>query len=420
MRKKIFCAILTLTLAAGCKEKEKPLQADKLFADTEKMIIQHYALRGTGEDGPAFTIPELYGQALARFDEGKKTADRQELIDLLNKKHPDDRNSIYSALDAFLKALPVGYNNFARPESLKWLRDPDRSAGVGLVIRMTEPGRFLLLDSLEGSASHREKVPTGVYLDKVDGNAVGPMDMDEIVGRIRGPADSEVKLDIQGKTYTLVRSEVRFQNYLNASWELPGGAKTEYIMLRSTLGGGQGQPGTASQLMALVTSLGGRDSLILDLRKLHQGDFDEAFKIADLFVGGGRMGAIQMRGEPVRNFDADPDRVFSGRVFVIIGKNSSPFAETLAMAMSVSPETILVGPEISASGFVAKALPVEGGVELRLTGGFILNNQDKPLYQTGLHPSISTTDYLPSHPPLAEVDPADPAQQKLGSMLGAK
>ncbi len=410
-----FLTAAALLVTACSTSKLPPLDPEIFISDLEKAIARDYVYSGSETDSPRWSMDMLYSAALQSLGQKTEAGSRAALLDYLKKMRPEElRPALYTALRGFLNALPVGKNDFGKPESLKWARDPDRSAGVGMVLRMTDPGKFLILDCLEGSAAHRENIQSGLFLEKVDGREVGNMDLDEVVGRIRGPADSEVKINYGGRSATLVRTEVVFRNIVNVSWNLPDESKVEYILLRSTVSG------TANQVQGLISGLGPRKALIIDLRKLHQGDFEESFRTADLFVGSGRLGSMMMRNEPIRHFDADVDRIYTGKVYLILGKNSSPFAETLAMAMLTSPDTILMGQDFPGNGFIAKVSNINGGIELRLTGGLILNSEEKPLYSASLPIAVQVDDYLPVRPILSQPDNQDPAQNKLAEILGIK
>ncbi|MCR9143950.1 MAG: S41 family peptidase [bacterium] len=399
-----------ITFTACAEKKAPPLDPAELFENVEGVLAADYYF----EEGQGWNLAELYGKAQASLGHAGGGKTREALAATLAAAPEDERRrQTYTALGAFLEALPAGYNTFTRAESLLWSRDPERTAGVGLVLRMVGPGRFLAMDTLEGSASYRASMEPGNYLAEIDGQSTKDMDLEEVVGRIRGPAETEVVLKYEsGKSFTLQRGEVSFRNILNAEWSLPGGKRAEYIMLRSSLAD------TVGQIRGLLARLGQRQTLILDLRRMHHGNYENCFGVANLFVDSGRLGGVRFRGREPVDFIADSEKIFKGSLYVVLGENASPFAETLAAALSVAPNVTLIGKAGEGRAFVSSVTPISGGVEVTLTGGLVLGPDDKPLYTAGVPVEATVAAPLPRNPPLTTVDRDDPVQVYLAQKLG--
>jgi C-terminal processing protease CtpA/Prc len=311
------------------------------------------------------------------------------------------------------ESLPFGSNAVIGAESNKLMNDTTHNAGIGLVIRREGPGRFIVIDSLEGSPSQRENIPTGHFLSKIDGSPTDKMyDLEEVVGRIRGKAGTKVSVEINGKEYTLNREAVVFQNILSSHWKSGNGKKHEYILLRSSLAG------SADQLKNLIMGLDGRESIIIDLRKMQSGDYSESFRIADLFTDSGNLGYLFTKDKGDQNFPADANRFHTGKLYVILGKNPTPFAEIISMALKGKPNITILSPNTDSTGaFIAKSFSLPGQHELRLTAGYIKNPAGKPLYENPVTPDVLIQDSLASKPPLDKPDPSDSAQKELGQIL---
>lgn len=408
----LFC------LPPGCSEKAPPpLPADELFQSVETLLGNDYYFA----EGQGWNLNTLYAAAWTALSTAP-TADTQDtarnkltgLTEYLQQlPEADRRRESYAALRAMLAALPLGYNTFTPAESLLWSRDPERNAGVGLVLRMDGPGRFLAMDTLEGSASYRENMEPGNYVTAIDDMPTAGMDLEEVVGRIRGPAGTEVKLSYEsGPEYTLLRSPVSLRNLLNAEWELPDGGSVEYIMLRSTLGDAVGQ------MRGLIKRVGERKAIILDLRRLHHGDYEIGFGVANLFVRSGKLGGVRFRDREPVDFIADGEQIFSRPIYVVLGNNASPFAETLAAALGVAKNVAVIGARGKGRAFVSSVHTVPGNIELTLTAGLVLGPNGQALYETGVPVDTTIEAPLPRNPPLKTVDQDDPVQVYLAKKLG--
>ena len=405
----IGCAVFCTT---SCEKKKESINADELFQETEKALNSSYIFLDDHRDE---IFSSMYSASIKKLnsDDDKSGNTRTALVAALNTYDgTEQRLKIYEVLKSSLAALPEGQNTFIPPESLFWSRDPERDAGIGLVIRQDGPGKFMAIDTLEGSASHRENMELGKYIIAVDDIKVSGMDLEELVGRIKGPADSSVKLTFSDRSYKLVRGKVSFQNIINSTWDLSGKNKAEYIILRSTL------PGSKDQLKALIENLDKPSAIILDIRKLQPGDFAESFNIADLFLTSGRMGTIKTKNETDIVFEADPEISYRGKIYLLVGSNQSPYADVIALALKRSDMVKIIGTDISGkNSFITKMIPTASGIELRITSGYILDSDNFPFYKSEIKADYRVRDILPPHAPLKEADSGDPAQMKAQELL---
>ncbi len=404
-----LCAFSLVTAFCSRKGNLPALHPEKLFAETEAAIQTEYIFA----DDEKADMKNLYRAAILTLGPSTGGEDRKTLVEKINALPEEKRRTAtYDALRAMLRALPGGDNEFARAEGLALLKDPERSAGIGLVIRADGPGRFYAVDAFEGSAAAKAGVKTGKYIKKIDGQDVSGMDFDEVIGRIRGPAGEKVDIAFEDAQHSLKRGPVEMQNIQSATWNAKAGASVEVLILRALVSG------TTERLKGFLSRMGTRQAVVLDLRKLHPGEIEEAFKIADLFVSQGRMGGVKLRRSPEQTFTADADSLYRGKVYVIVGQNSSPVARTLAMALAASPETRVVGPELESRAFVTRSLPVEGGLELRLTTGYVVDARGEPFHKVGLKPALVVADFVPSSTLTTRPDQGDPAHVKIAAETG--
>lgn len=405
-----FSIISFLFIFSQFCSKQAEIHPEKLFQETEKAVLENYIFLNDEDQQEVFQA--CYKASLKSISEENNDEPKKALIQKLNSLNGSQKNlQTYKALKSFLSALPEGSNTFLSPESLAWSRDPEREAGIGLIIKDEGHGKFMAIDTIEGSASHRDKVNVGKYITKVDDVDVSEMDLDELVGRIKGPVDSTVTISFADRSYKLVRSSVSFQNILKAEWKLDG-KKILYVVLRSTL------PGSSTQLTGIIEGSSDSDALVLDLRKLQPGDFEESFKIANLFLPAGKMGAIRTKNNSDSVFNADSSVIYKKPIYLIVGSYQSPYADAVALALKNSGNVKIIGTDLHGDkSFITKAVKTGSGVELRITAGYIVNAEGKPLYKTGISADYIVKDILSSNPPFAEPDTNDPAQLKLKDII---
>jgi carboxyl-terminal processing protease len=394
-----------LTAIISCGKGSSKFVPSDVLTQTEEAVRKHFIFSGGSTDE---TLSGAYGAALKEISPGGDTGyehSRDGLTRLINAAEDSKREELlFASLRAFLGALPEGGNGFISPEALRWSRDPERTAGVGLVIHEeAKRGKFLVIDTLDGSASNRERMEVGGYITAVDGVDVANMDLTELVGRIKGPSGTKVRIQYNDKEFTLVRGEIVFQNLLHAQWGA-GDNRILYITLRSTL------PGTADQLSALISSQDRLRGVVIDLRRLQQGSLEESFRIADLFLGKGGMGTLVKNGGKQTPFLSDPDTIFTGPVVLIGNHYTSLYGQILLMAMHGSKRVRTISSPFTPSTYISEIIPIPAGIELYITSGYLLDPAGKPFHATRFAPDREITDLLYASPPLTEPDKNDPAQ----------
>ncbi|MBE7437362.1 MAG: hypothetical protein HS115_02815 [Spirochaetales bacterium] len=399
--------ILFLCLALGCQKAPLlPLIPERVVGEIVPVLEREYIAAENLKSGALYAA----GLRAIRPDFSAPEATAAELVDALEKSPPDEqRTRTYKAIEGILKTLPLGENELLRPESLRWAEDPERKFGVGLVLRRNAQG-FLALDLLEGSAALRAGVRSGSYLRRVDDADVSNMDLEEVAGRIRGPNGSTVNLEFDTGKHSLIRGEYLFRNILNASWSHSDGSHTAFLSLRSTL------PGTHKQIKQILESIPRLSAVILDLRKVHLGELEESYSIADLFCQEGRLGSLHTR-QGDKEFKATAESLFTGPIYVIIGAAAAPMAHTLTFALNACKANVVGPAGIGAAAFVGQETKLPGGLKLRLTGGYALSPEGKPLHQLTIPVTVAVPDILPVRPPLPEADLEDPAQKAIRALL---
>lgn len=403
----VIFLFISFLINISCKKEQAPLpEIGDLFSALDTTIQEKYGFT----DSPGFSMKDIYARSLQAIGKNANPdeAGRQLLIEALSGIPEEERREkIDLALRAYVKALPMGYNDIVSPESIKLSQNPRHTAGAGIIIRKDGPGRFYIVDVLEDSPAGREKVKEGVYIKSIDGQDVSQIDdLEMVVGIIKGLPDTEVIIETGIGSYKLIRGPVQLRNIANATWKLSEGRVAEYIMIRTTL------PGTSRQLRGLLMGLEKRDAVILDLRKLHTGTHTESFAIADLFLPETILGYLISNHKVLEKFQSDADQLFTGPLIIITGKDSSPFAHILASVLAEKSGTVItVGSAPQNTTFISDAVQLPGGYEARYSTAAVANSDEHPMYETSLRIDVPVIkDILPDRMPGSAPSDEDPGQ----------
>jgi len=407
----VLISVLIAGLILTCKAPMEPVKPDALLPAFHKALEENYYFYPDADF--QYSLNEVYAESLKNITGyNKSTADLDTVVKQLQASGGDPETisaNTLGFLDGVLLRLPDQSSYYIDQESLGLLEDSSRKAGTGIVIRRDADGKFRIVDILDGSPAQRKGLPPGSIIESVDGESVKGLSVEGVAARIRGPVDTEVELVLDGKNYTLVRAQFPSPTPMRNTWELEG-KKVLIIQLRSALSG------SADDLKTMLRGSEEQDTLVLDLRKLNFGEFDEVFRMADLIVSGGILGSIQEKGKDRKTYQASAETSFNGRVFVLVGNSASPFSEVLAASLSGASNVTLIGPRLRGNAFVADSIQLGEGM-LRLTTGVLLGPDDKPLHLTGIAPDVLTADYLPHSAPMSSPAFNDPAHQAVAEAL---
>jgi carboxyl-terminal processing protease len=194
------------------------------------------------------------------------------------------------------------------------------------------------------------------------------MDLEKVVGQIRGPKGTEVRLTISPaedraarKLVTLVRDEIKLEDSEATAKlvESPDGQRIGIIDLPSfyaPIGDGSQDHATPKYTSVDVAALVNRlkrekiSGLIIDLRSNPGGSLEEAIKFTGLFIKDGPV--VQARnpdGQVTVDSDPDPSQLYDGPLVVMINRFSASASEIAAAALQDYGRALVVG-DVSTHG----------------------------------------------------------------------
>ena len=263
-------------------------------------------------------------------------------------------------------------------------------SGVGIEVT-AEDAQVVVVNPIEGSPAERAGVRSGDILVEVDGHAVEPGNLDEIIERMRGVAGSRVHLALDRKgepkplQFDLERSEVHVHTV--RAQPLPG----RYGYVRIT----HFSDSTPGDLDAAIEELQSADKvplrgLVLDLRQNPGGVLESAVGVADSFLDSGMIVRADGRTADARfEMDATPGDLLQGApVVVLVDRGSASGAEIVAGALRDHGRATLMGERTFGKGSVQTVMPLSNGEGLKLTTSRYYTPSGRSIQERGLEPDV--------------------------------
>lgn len=304
-------------------------------------------------------------------------------------KLPDMQEVTYGAIRGALETLDDDYTAFIEPDVADILEEDATGEfeGIGAFVDLDDSGKVRIVDTFENGPAAKAGVKAGDRVIAVDGESIVGESLYEAIGKIRGPAGSDVTLLIERKG-TPEPFEV---TVTRARLDIP---TVETEMRDDGIGYARLYDfnATASETLedGLDTLLDrGADGIVLDLRQNPGGWLNQAIEVADLFLDDGLIAVERFSDGRQREFKADPgDRAEEIPLVVLVDGGTASASEIVAGALQDQQRAKLVGSATFGKGSVQQPFDLSDGSELRVTVALWFTPEGQPIQNRGLTPDI--------------------------------
>lgn len=244
--------------------------------------------------------------------------------------------------------------------------------GIGVMFNMMTD-TVQVTNVISGGPSAKAGIVAGDRIMTVNDSLIAgvKMDQDKVVGLLRGPRDSKVKLGILREPahellpVTVTRGAIPVKS-MEAAFLVPGSPGIGYIRF------GKFAATTHNEVLQALMQLReqGAKKVILDLRGNGGGYLDQAIYIANEFLDKGKK-IVYTEGNASARVDQDADgrgRFLDLPLAVVIDENSASASEIVAGAIQDNDRGTIVGRRSFGKGLVQEQIPYPGdGSAMRLT-----------------------------------------------------
>ncbi len=279
------------------------------------------------------------------------------------------RDLVYSAISGMLRTLDP-HTSFLSPEAYANMRSRQRESfhGLGILVGMRN-GQLTVITPIEGTPASRMGLRAGDVIHAIEGVSTEAMNIDEAVGRLKGPKGTAVTIQVVRPglerllEITIVRDEIPQDTVRYAYMIEP---RTGYIAISDF------NRGTAQEVAEAIAELeaSGMQRLVLDLRNNGGGLLDQAIEVADQFLPTGAE-IVETRG---RTADSVRQYRDTGRypplglpLVVLVNAGTASAAEILSGAVQDNDVGLLVGTPTWGKGLVQTLYNLSHGAGLALT-----------------------------------------------------
>ena len=342
--------------------------------------------------------PELLPGPLRDAFVEEDRALRAELIDTIEENfyRPVDESSLDDAsLKGIVESLEDPYSHYLTPDEADSLKESISGEFEGVGMSVEEDRRGLrVLNVFDGSPAKAAGIGKGDLIVSVNGRSLAGVNSEVATGRIKGPAGTEVKLEV----FSPGAEDTRTVRVERERIEVPvarsrvvtrEGRKLGVVEL---LGFSSGAHGALRREIDQVTERGA-GGLVLDLRGNGGGLLSEAVLVSSVFIEDGEIVSVRGRSRPERTEDAEGDAIDEDiPVVVLVDGGSASASEIVAGALRDRGRAMLVGTSTFGKGLVQEVEPLTNGGYLDLTVANYYLPSGKTIGTKGLKPQVRAAD----------------------------
>ena len=313
---------------------------------------------------------------------------------------PDDNKLIESAINGMLAGLDP-HSSYMDLTSFKDMQAETSGEFGGLGVEITmEDGLIKVVTLFDEAPAAKAGILANDLIVKVDDDPVQGMTLNQAVEKMRGRANTKVKLTIMRKgqdkpvEVSLTREIIRVRSVRSKV----DGDDVGYI--RMTQFSEQTTDGL-KKAIADITGKVSNDKLkgyILDLRNNPGGLLDEAISVSSAFIQRGEIVSTRGRNlEETQRFTAKGGDLTKGKpLIVLINGGSASASEIVAGALQDQKRATILGSRSFGKGSVQTIIPLGPNIgALRLTTARYYTPSGRSIQAKGIVPDIEVLQDLP-------------------------
>lgn len=308
----------------------------------------------------------------------------EEVLRYVERRYPfpiEESSLIQGGLKGMLQSLDP-YSNYYTPEEAgrAYGNGFEEFSGIGVYIE--EEGGYIKITALmKDQPAEKSGLKKGDLILSVGGVSIKDLGLEKVSPMIKGPAGTEVELEIK-RGEEILRFRVRREKISSKAVEykfLPG--DIGYMKINEFT---EDLPEEVKRILKIFDN-GRIDKLILDLRDNPGGLLYQSIEISELFIPKGPIVHIREKGKALVTHLSSLEKT-KYKLVVLVNENTASASEILAGGVKDRKAGALVGTRTYGKGTVQTMMPLTDGSILKLTIAEYLTPNKISINGIGINP----------------------------------
>ncbi len=350
----------------------------------------------------AFSLSQIQLKPL----ELKNNSDNQksffeDVVSKVKKEYVDEKTDkeLYEAsANGLLKALDP-HSSYLSKDDFKEMQVQTKGEFGGLGIEITMEHQLVkIISAIDETPAALAGVKSGDYISRIDDKTVIGLTIEDVVKKLRGKPNTEVKITIlrKGEKAPIEKSIKRDIIKVKAVKSMKF---NDIVYVKINTFSQQASSGLMKSLKSTISEIGEEKTkgIILDLRNNPGGLLDEAVKVSEIFLDKNQT-IVSIRGrdkqkEIFYKDDKNQDLVANFPIVVLVNAGSASASEIVAGALQDNQRAIIMGEKSFGKGSVQTVIPLEkNNGAIRLTTALYYTPSGKSIQAYGIEPDIIAED----------------------------
>jgi carboxyl-terminal processing protease len=313
---------------------------------------------------------------------------------------PDDSKLMEGAINGMISALDP-HSRYMNEKGWRDMQEATHGEFGGLGIEVTmEDGLVKVVTPIDDTPAARAGILSGDMITQIDDEAIQGMTLEQAVSRMKGPANSKIRLKISRKgaatpiDVAIQREIIRVRP---VRYHTEGG---DIGYIRITRFNEQTTDGLKKAISGIAKEIP-QDKLagyVIDLRNNPGGLLDQAVSVSSAFMTRGEVVSTRGRtAEETQRFTARGGDLTKGKpLVVLINGGSASASEIVAGALRDQKRATLIGTRTFGKGSVQTIIPLgSGNGALALTTARYFTPSGRSIQAQGIAPDIEVLQDVP-------------------------
>ncbi|MEP6840938.1 MAG: S41 family peptidase [Bradyrhizobium sp.] len=313
---------------------------------------------------------------------------------------PEDSKLMEGAINGMISALDP-HSRYMNAKGWSDMQETTHGEFGGLGIEVTmEDGLVKVVTPIDDTPASKAGIMSGDVITQIDDDAIQGLTLDQAVVKMKGPADSKIKLKIVRKgadapiDVALVREVIRVKP---VRYHTDGG---DIGYIRITSFNEQTTDGLRKAIAAISKEIP-QDKLagyVVDLRNNPGGLLDQAVSVSSTFMNRGEVVSTRGRtAEETQRFTARGGDITKGKpLVVLINGGSASASEIVAGALHDHKRATLIGTRSFGKGSVQTIIPLgTNNGALALTTARYYTPSGRSIQAQGVAPDVEVIQDVP-------------------------
>lgn len=340
------------------------------------------------DKGEIYINDQSYDDLMKYFEISKI----REIVEEYYLSEVDTEELLKGSFTGMLHSLNDGYSAFYTVEDYQYVDVKNEGSYIaeGMLVKYDANMEYpMVVRVFADTAAFEAGVETGDFLLSLDGKSAKAMDIEVILGHIRGADGTSIELQIKRGSATMMAQLIR---------KTAGTQQVYTDMINSSVGyinivefSGDSVSQFEKALKSMKSEKAG--SVVIDLRGVMGGNISQAVEILDMMLDAGEAAYTAGRESKSMSWETEAETTWDKPVVILVDADTMGVSEVFAAALQYRGRATVIGMPTKGKAYVTSFFQIQStGSMLKLVTGKYCLPDGTEIGDKGVTPDLILTE----------------------------